>query len=274
MRDFKAGKSALRAFVLKISELYGIQFYKFNVHLMLYIPDSVMKFGALWASSTFPFEHYNSVLSNMFRNSQAVPEQICKSYLRLKSAEKLSWKVFSHRNCPKDVKILHEKICGKYRLEHCIEYGSHLRSCDTPKQIQLPLIIKTAIEVYLQKTIVNEAQSFNRFIYNHTLWHVESYEKLQKRHNSTVQLSNGSFITIQAIFAIRTEVNDELYYIITGNILRPINYEICRTNSFTLSSNKFFIIAFTTTQIVAISPDMLCTKCIKIPFQVQENNHC
>lgn len=147
--DFNAGKNALRAFVLKINDMYGIEFYKFNIHLMLHIPDSVMKFGALWASSTFPFEHYNGVLSSMFRNSQAVPEQICKSYSRLKSAEKLSWKVFSHRNCPKDVKILHENMCGIFRLQRCIEYGPHLRLFGMSKQVQLPLIIKTAIEVYL-----------------------------------------------------------------------------------------------------------------------------
>lgn len=104
------------------------------------------------------------------------------------------------------------------------------------------------------------------------MWHVESYEKLQKRHNSTAQLSNGSFITIQAMFVVRTEVDDELHYIIAGNILQPINHEICRTNSPMLSSNKLFIIASITAQIVAISPAMLCTKCIKIPLQ--ENNHC
>lgn len=90
---------------------------------------------------------------------------------------------------------------------------------------------------------------------------------------STVQLSNGSFITVRAMFAIRTEVDDELH-IITGNILQPINYDICKTNSPILSSSKFFIIASITTQIVAISPDMLCTKCIKIPFECQQSNHC
>lgn len=41
------------------------------------------QFGDLWAVSCFPYEHYNDILAKMFRSSQAVPQQICKVYLRL-----------------------------------------------------------------------------------------------------------------------------------------------------------------------------------------------
>jgi len=42
--------------------------------------------------------------------------------------------------------------------------------------------------------------------------------------------------------------------------------EICKTNNPTLSSNRFFHVIRMTDFIVAIFPDMLYTKCVKIPY--------
>jgi len=69
--EFAAAEAAIRTFIFEFNELYGVEYYKFNCHLMLHIPESVRRFGALWASSTFPFEHYNGVLSKMFQSSHS-----------------------------------------------------------------------------------------------------------------------------------------------------------------------------------------------------------
>ena len=92
--EFNAASIAIRLFVLRIESLYGKEYMKYNVHILLHIPRSVQNFGALWAWSTLPFEHYNGVLKLLFKRTQYLPEQIVKFYTRLKYV-KLSSKVFS-----------------------------------------------------------------------------------------------------------------------------------------------------------------------------------
>ncbi|EFN72341.1 hypothetical protein EAG_12648, partial [Camponotus floridanus] len=77
---FEKAKRAINKFVKNIEVLYGMELMKFNVHLLLHIPNSVKDFGALWAWSAFPYESYNSVLRNMLHSSQIILQQICKSY--------------------------------------------------------------------------------------------------------------------------------------------------------------------------------------------------
>ncbi|XP_039302129.1 uncharacterized protein LOC120357009 [Solenopsis invicta] len=43
--DFPTAESALKMFVLKIEDLYGLEYYKYNVHLLLHIPEFVKQSG-------------------------------------------------------------------------------------------------------------------------------------------------------------------------------------------------------------------------------------
>jgi len=87
----------------------------------------------------------------MFKSFHAIPEQICKSYLRFKSVEKLSTAAFSRRDCSQDAKRLFQKMCGVWLQQRCISYGPELRLFGKPVQIQLSVIEKTEIELYYEK---------------------------------------------------------------------------------------------------------------------------
>ena len=63
--EHRSATNALRTFVFQVQDLYGEEFMKYNVHLLLHLPESVTYFGALWASSAFPYEDYNHMLRNM-----------------------------------------------------------------------------------------------------------------------------------------------------------------------------------------------------------------
>ncbi|KYQ58835.1 hypothetical protein ALC60_02163 [Trachymyrmex zeteki] len=265
--EFAAAEVAIRTFVFEIDELYGIEYYKFNCHLMLHIPESVRRFGALWASSTFPFEHYNGVLSKMFKSSHAIPEQICKSYLRFKNVEKLSTAIFSRKDCSQDAKKLFQKMCGVFCPQQCITYGPELRLFGKPVQIQLSLIETTEIEALLQEKILNYAEKFDRFIFLQTLWHTESNKLLTKRHNSTVELRDGSFVTLQVMLCIRTALTDELKYILIGKRLQISNEAICNTQRYEMRSTSLFIIATATNSITAFFPNALRSKCVRMPYR-------
>lgn len=92
---------ALRKFVEEIRTLYPdcIHLYTFNVHLILHLPQAIESFGGLWASSTFPYEHFNGVLSRLITGPRHVPEHICSSYIRLRQVSNLGERVFSDPPC-------------------------------------------------------------------------------------------------------------------------------------------------------------------------------
>lgn len=263
--DFSTAKSALKMFVLQIEHLYGLEYYKFNVHLLLHIPQFVNQFGALWAISTFPYEHYNGILRKMFRNSQAVPEQICKLYMRSKRVGSLCSEMFSKPDCFQKAKLLYNKMSGIYHIK-TLEYESHYKIFGKPVRRMLTLVEQTCIEALLHENILNKTDCYKRFIFRNILWHAENYEKLKKRQNSTALLQNGIFIIISGIFVVRTVPNDYVRYVIIGKILNRTDIEICKTNNPTLSSNRLFHVTRITDSVVAIFPNMLYTKCIMIPY--------
>ena len=96
-QDYQTGKRALLLFVQQTQTLYGIEMMKYNVHLLTHIPRSVRDFGALRGWSAFPYESYNRVLRQMLRSSQAILQQICKSYLRMKLMSNTD--VFKYEDC-------------------------------------------------------------------------------------------------------------------------------------------------------------------------------
>ncbi|KYQ47808.1 hypothetical protein ALC60_13153 [Trachymyrmex zeteki] len=205
-------------FVLKIEDLYGLEYYKYNVHLLLHIPEFVKQF-ALWAISTFSYGHYNRVLRQMFRNSQAVPEQICKLYVRSKRVEDSCLEVFSRLGCFKNAKILYDKMSGIYHTKNYLEYELHLKIFGKPVQRALTLMEQTCIEDFLHENILNETDCYKRFIFRNILWHSENYEKFQRRQNGTALLQNGLFIIISGIFGVCTVRNNYVRYVIIGKIL-------------------------------------------------------
>ena len=60
--EFMKAREALRKFVFGVEELYAKEYMKFNVHILLHIPQAMQNFVAFWAWSTFPYELYNGVL--------------------------------------------------------------------------------------------------------------------------------------------------------------------------------------------------------------------
>ena len=77
--DYQQAKKALYLFVKDVEVLYGSEFMKYNVHLLLHLPDFVKRYGALWAWSAFPPERYDGVLKKLFHGTQCVPQQLAKT---------------------------------------------------------------------------------------------------------------------------------------------------------------------------------------------------
>lgn len=57
-------------FVRDVGPLYGVRFYTYNIHTLLHLPLLVLRWGPLWATSTFITEGFNRVLGNLIHGTK------------------------------------------------------------------------------------------------------------------------------------------------------------------------------------------------------------
>ncbi|XP_067212377.1 uncharacterized protein [Linepithema humile] len=260
---FKA-KTALREFVLNVESLYGKEYMKYNVHLLLHIPEYVRNYGAIWAWSAFPFEHFNGIIASLFYGTQCIPLQICKLYSRLRYI-KQQCEIFSRPNCSVQGKVIFRYITKKTKIMKCIEFGDELRIFGKSTEMQLSLRQKLLIEQFLKETIENNVQSFQRFTYNNTLYHSFKYSCLIKRNNSTVLLENRSLMIISDLILLKTSDLQTKKYIVLGKELQIIDEEVCKYK--TISSKMFSFIARHTNNDVCNFLSAIRKKCVYIPYK-------
>ena len=142
---------------------------KYNVHLLHHIPQYIKMYGALWAWSAFPPEHFNGVIKHLFHGTQAITLQMCKSYLRLRYL-KNKLDVFLHPDATEEGKQLFIHLMKDCKVKQCIEYGGHLRIFGKPKNLKLSLNLKTILEQDFKSELEEQALTFDRFIYKNTLY--------------------------------------------------------------------------------------------------------
>lgn len=70
----------LKYFVKSFQYLYGVHFVSHNVHGVLHLCDDYVKYGALDACSTFPFENYMKQLKKMLRKHEKPLQQVIRRY--------------------------------------------------------------------------------------------------------------------------------------------------------------------------------------------------
>lgn len=262
--EFSAAEAAMNKFVLQVEELYGKEFMKYNTHLLLHIPASVKKFGALWTWSAFPYEHYNGVLKTMFHNSQSVPQQICKSYLRLQCMKRST--VFQSQHCNANAKLLFDKMLEKLRLSQVYQdFGDNLRTFGKPQDIGLSAVQKLLIEELIRKPILADTVviAYKRFILKNILYHSCDYDRLVQRNNSVVQLTNDSFSEIMNLVILKfVDANES---IIIGKRLEISNSEpLCRNDRIT--SNAISNLLHFSDNLICFRPNNIKRKCVLVPY--------
>lgn len=271
--DFYAAKFSLEQFVRDIEFLYDRRFYKYNIHLLTHVPQTVKIFGSLWNSSAFIFEHYNGILSKMFHSSNGVPLQICQHYLTLRRLEEFSRNVFSDKKCTEDVKYVYRKLLNHYydNLTFEDDHDTYNDNTDQAlklfhqKEIKLDLTLKVCIENYLHIELKSDdAYSCSRCIYKNVLWHANAKNALRKRLNSIAQLSDGSFIILNRILTV-----EQQFQVIEGvplEVYKSLNY-----NS-RVKDIHFFVRK--TKSIRIISFQLFYRKCVLIPLCTNNEEEC
>jgi len=167
--DLNETERALQKFVFDTEKLYGPEYMKFNVHLLLHIPKAVKFFGALWAWSAFPFESYNRILRDMIYNSQSILHQVCESYLRLQSIKYNN--IFQKQNCSAIGKQLFDNYLGKFRtIRNCLIYDDNLRIFGCGKSIKLNIVQKLTVQAVLHENVVENASHLMNILFISTFY--------------------------------------------------------------------------------------------------------
>uniref|UniRef100_A0ABD2WXB7 Transposase domain-containing protein n=1 Tax=Trichogramma kaykai TaxID=54128 RepID=A0ABD2WXB7_9HYME len=268
--ELEKAEELLNEFVLKIASLYPDEFYKYNVHLLLHLTKSVRLFGGLWDTSCFAFEHFNGVLAKMFKNSQSVPEQICKSYNRFRRIETASNTTFSSPECPVEVNDFYKSLTSHLQLTHnCIEESVDLKILGVGKLESLSMVEKVIIENLLGQPVDDYGTYFYRFVHRHIMWHGNDNNLLEKRNNSYALLQNESIVLIKCIVSVKNNNNDKKT-IILANKCREIDDKkiknIANYSKLRLSSSEIFKCCAISNDIIACYPENLDKKCVAVPI--------
>ena len=188
----------LTKFVVGFPELYGLQNCSYNVHLLTHLPDTVRKWGPLWATSAFVFEDMNGTLLSMFHGTQAVSSQIVKNFLGYRNVLK-----FGNRcmvNAPEHVSALFLHFTNRKASRHIQNVhriANKFTLLGAPKQYILPLQSCTYIEDKVGMPVVRrDIQCHDRFIANNKLITTCSYSRKFKRDNSAIEI-NGKFYVVE-----------------------------------------------------------------------------
>lgn len=265
-RNFEIATLAIRKFVLNVERLYAADLMKFNVHLMLHLPDTVKNFGALWAWSAFPYEAYNYVLRQMLKNSQCIIQQVCKSYLRLQNIKFHS--AFEENGCNQYGKELYLRLVGGYKFKKTGRVRDNkLVTLGLPKEIRLNVVEKICIENFIAPQTMDgtmKFQMFERFIYNGIICDSHEYTRIEKRCNSAMKLFDGSFIQIKGILKIETITGDEKWLVLAKKF-QLSDEVLCTYGSFSSGLHSSVVHKIPNNTVVAL-PNYIIKKCVLVPL--------
>ena len=75
-KNLEEAETLLSLFVKDIEKLYLDRYLTYNIHQLLHLGLSVRRWGPLWATSTFFFEHHNGLIANSINGTKNVGKEI------------------------------------------------------------------------------------------------------------------------------------------------------------------------------------------------------
>ncbi|KAK3920378.1 Halomucin [Frankliniella fusca] len=191
--DYARGTAAINEYVRKLSAIYSTPvLMKFNTHLLLHIPKSVKDFGALWAWSTFKYEHYNGFLAKMFKSSQSAQLQICKNYVRFQGvAQKISELYNEENDIPPCISKALRSLGTERTSRHVFVANDNLKLLGVPISGSLSLVKMNVVQQLFPNIPIqnNNVRFYKRFLYKHVLYH-RPEETQVERSMESMKLSN------------------------------------------------------------------------------------
>lgn len=104
--------------------MYSYEHLSFNVHLLLLLPSYVRYWGAIWAHSTFPFEHCNGILQKFFNGTLSFIDQIYQSYYHTELLNTNGSTIFTDRTCEDVSTSFYNLIEKRRKVKNYVQINS------------------------------------------------------------------------------------------------------------------------------------------------------
>lgn len=203
-----------RHFVQRAEVLYRKENIRFNLHLLTHLAESVIRWGCLWASSTFIPEWFNGQLVGMANGTQYVAEQMVETFLLRKVVREKVLDIMSQYVLPANVSSL---LCSLLHIpdhlnpiniekNNCTLMPSGIQLLGSPSRQETSFSIEIAIRNYLKSTSLDSISLKSNLSYQRILlpsisstFTTTSYTRSPKRINDCAFMKNGSFFVIESI---------------------------------------------------------------------------
>lgn len=253
-------EKCLIKFVENVQILYSERFMSKNIHQLLHITDSVRANGPLFSNNCFVFEDLNGYILKNIHGPTGVEMQIINAITKMQAIPTLKEKFIAEGSVEES---LVENILRPNFLHNniCIEDGIYLLGQTCPKTLTRNEYLAVC---KLVSTSPPEVTEYRR-IYMTKLSgavYAASYERLQKRNQSTVKFSdaNGSiqFGTVKTFVQVIDTFTKE-----TVNVALVV--PLCFSNGVSYSSqkpcHKVLIVHEADIPVVAIQIDKILRVC-------------
>jgi len=260
-------------FVIDMAKLYGDCNVTFNVHLCLHLAKSVRDWGPLWTHSAFVFEDYNAKLFDLFKGTQAIPIQICKTFALSRALPSLSDKLVSAGCTSEYSELLGSFVAKKTVLQNSTTVHNNITLLGRPRIRALC----SAHHLALHTVSVNIVKGFmvryfRRIIVKGEIVHSMQYCRQLKRNSYTVELADGTFFSIETFIVANLDGICEQCYAI-GFFFEVVSGLLCRnTIQEIYLAHIISVTKVCRGHLVAIKADKIKRKCIFISSRNQAVN--
>ena len=249
-------------FVVEMEDLYELKNVSFNVHLCLHLSKSVIDWGPLWTHSAFVFEAYNAERNNMFKGTQAVPLQICKTFALNRSLPSLS-RSFATTGSFEYNDLLKSLTPRTKQVEHALNvHGVTIlgRPINRRLSTEHNVALHTVARVVQHDQVV---RYFNRIVINGEIVHSLYYCRKLKRNSYVVELVDSGLFSIET-FVMGDFNGDGDRCFAIGNFFTCIPTTLSRNAVQNISLGHIIAVDKQLRQLVAIEATRIKRKCVLI----------
>ena len=150
----------------------------------------------MWTHSAFVFESYNAELFQMFKGTQGVPLQICKTFALHRSLPSLA-NIFAAGGTAEYSSLLNSFISRSQKIEHALNIkGVTILGRPVIRLLTARhnLALHSVSNVVNQQTVV---RYFNRIVINGEIVHSSFYCRKLKRNSYVVDLNDSKLFSIE-----------------------------------------------------------------------------
>jgi hypothetical protein len=194
----------IRKFCEKAPQVLHEHVCTYNLHIFSHVPEICREWGALWDTSTFPFESHNGFLMKLSHGTKYQTEQIMRNHQIY-----VNNVVNSSSNVPRVQELL-ESLRSPTRRLIIVKKVGDANLFGNPKYVQLTNLERIEVERIVGGRLEStKLEAYTRFSFRGILVHTADYKKLVKRYNCVFKTDADKYVVIKDLLVYKRQQNVE-----------------------------------------------------------------